>query len=216
MAERKKKKAVVPAARKKSKEAVQVNRKKTTSLTPAKALEKIVLSLKEKGASRGKVVGAKDIVVDERVRLKCQIPLCDSYNRNLMCPPRLPTITLFRNALAKFSRAILIQVSAELEKPDDAFLHAKKLHELVNQGEKEAFEEGFRFAAGLIGGCCRLCETCVAADPRTAGAACRFPFKARPSMEAMGIDVIATVEAAGWSSAFPVTNHVTWTGLILV
>lgn len=202
--------------RKKRKEAVPAKPKKKKTVTPAKVLEKIILSLKEQGASRGKVIGVKDIVVDERVRLKCLIPLCDSYNRNLMCPPRLPTVTLFRNALARFSRAILIQVSAELEKPDDAFLHAKKLHELVNQGEKEAFEAGFRFAAGLIGGCCRLCETCVAADPRTAGTACRFPFRARPSMEAMGIDVIVTAEAAGWSSAFPVTDHVTWTGLILV
>jgi len=193
-----------------------VGLKKKKMVTPATALEEIILSLKKQGASRGKVIGIKDIVVDERVRLKCQIPLCDSYNRNLMCPPRLPTAALFRNALVKFSRAILIQVSADIDQPGDAFLHAKKLHELVNRGEKEAFEAGFRFAAGLIGGCCRLCEICVAADPRTAGTPCRFPFKARPSMEAMGIDVIATTESAGWSSVFPVTHHVTWTGLILV
>jgi len=204
------------AEKKKRKEAVSAERKKRKTVIPAKALGNIILSLKKQGASRGKVIGIKDIVVDERVRLKCQIPLCDSYNRNLMCPPRLPTLTLFRKALTRFSRAILIQVSADLDEPGDAFLHAKKLHELVNQGEKEAFEAGFRFAAGLIGGCCRLCETCVAADPRAVDTACRFPFKARPSMEAMGIDVIATAEAAGWSSTFPVTNHVTWTGLILI
>jgi len=199
----------------KKKRAVPVKRK-TKAVTPAAALEKIILSLKKQGASRGTVIRAGDVVVDERVRLKCLIPLCNSYNRNLMCPPRLPTVTLFRNALAKFSRAILIQVSAGIDQPGDAFLHAKKLHELVNQGEKEAFEAGFRFAAGLIGGCCRLCDVCVAADPRTAGTPCRFPFKARPSMEAMGIDVIATLEKAGWTSAFPVTDHVTWTGLILI
>jgi predicted metal-binding protein len=199
----------------KKKRAVPVKRK-TKAVTPAMALEKIILSLKKQGASRGKVIGVKDIVVDERVRLKCLIPLCDSYNRNLMCPPRLPTVTLFRNALARYSRAILIQVSADIDHAGDAFTLAKKLHELVNQGEKEAFEAGFRFAAGLIGGCCRLCDTCVAAEPRTAGTPCRFPFKARPSMEGMGIDVIATVEAAGWTSAFPVTDHVTWTGLILI
>jgi predicted metal-binding protein len=35
-------------------------------------------------------------------------------------------------------------------------------------------------------------------------------------MEAMGIDVIAMVESAGWPSSFPVTDRVTWTGLILV
>ncbi|HRT71811.1 MAG TPA: DUF2284 domain-containing protein, partial [Syntrophales bacterium] len=60
------------------------------------------------------------------------------------------------------------------------------------------------------------CDVCVAAEPRGAGEACRFPFKARPSMEAMGIDVIATLESVGWPSGFPVTDRVTWTGLILV
>ncbi len=190
-------------------------RKKKKSPAPAKTLEKIIASLKDKGASRGKVIRVEDIVVDERVRLKCQIPLCNSFNRNLMCPPRLPSVDEFRRALSRFSLALLIQISADLEEPRDAFRHARRLHELVNIGEKEAFEAGLRFATGLIGGCCRLCDECVAAKPR-ADAACRFPFQARPSMEAMGIDVIATVESAGWSSTFPVTDRVTWTGLILV
>jgi predicted metal-binding protein len=36
-------------------------------------------------------------------------------------------------------------------------------------------------------------------------------------MEAMGIDVVATVEKAGLSiDSFPITNRVTWTGLILL
>jgi len=42
-------------------------------------------------------------------------------------------------------------------------------------------------------------------------------FLSRPvSMEAMGIDVVATLESVGWPSGFPVTDRVTWTGLILV
>jgi len=191
-------------------------RKKRKTAAPSKALEKIIAVLKKKGATRGKVIPVSDIRVDERVRMKCQIPLCDSYGRNLMCPPRLPSVAEFRKMLKNYSRAILVQVSADIERPDDAFRHAKVLHDLVNAAEKEAFEAGYRFAAGLIGGCCRLCETCVAAEFNSPSLACRFPFKARPSMEAMGIDVIATVESAGWSSVFPVTDRVTWTGLILV
>jgi predicted metal-binding protein len=35
-------------------------------------------------------------------------------------------------------------------------------------------------------------------------------------MEAMGIDVVATLENAGLSLAFPVSDRVTWTGLILL
>ncbi len=190
-------------------------RRKKKTQSSSRVLQGVIATLKEKGASRGKVIPVAAIVVDERVRLKCQIPLCDSFNRNLLCPPRLPSVAEFRTALEKFSAAVLIQVTANISGQSDAFLHAKTLHELVNLGEKEAFEKGFRFATGLIGGCCRLCDVCVAAKPRAAQA-CRFPFKARPSMEAMGIDVVATVESTGWSSDFPVTDRVTWTGVILV
>ncbi|HRT27205.1 MAG TPA: DUF2284 domain-containing protein [Syntrophales bacterium] len=203
------------AGTKKIEETVPAERKKKEPASE-KTLEEIILLLIEKGATRGKIIDIADIVVDERVRLKCRIPLCDSFDRNLMCPPRLPSLDEFRQALSRFSGAILVQVSAEFMGPGEAFRHAKTLHELINLGEKEAFEAGFRFAAGLIGGCCRLCDVCVAAEPRGAGEACRFPFKARPSMEAMGIDVIATLESVGWPSGFPVTDRVTWTGLILV
>jgi predicted metal-binding protein len=177
-------------------------------------LEKIISSLKDNGATEAKLIPVNNVIVDERVRLKCQIPLCDSYNRNLMCPPNVPDVTEFRQALSLYSRAILIQISASMDDvAGDVFVPANKLHELVNMGEKAAFEAGYRFAAGLIGGCCRLCDECVAVNP---GVKCRFPFKARPSMEAMGIDVIATVEKVGLPVSFPIGESVTWTGLILV
>jgi predicted metal-binding protein len=35
-------------------------------------------------------------------------------------------------------------------------------------------------------------------------------------MEAMGIDVIATTEKAGLPVSFPISDRVTWTGLILI
>jgi predicted metal-binding protein len=79
--------------------------------------------------------------------------------------------------------------------------------------EKSAFENGSPFAAGLIGGCCRLCDECVAT---TGNSSCRHPFKARPSMEAMGIDVTATLQQAGLSCSFPIARSVKWTGLLLV
>ncbi len=189
-------------------------RPKGKDKAPNKALGKLLSFLKRKGASEVRAVPSGDIVVDERVRLKCQIPLCDSFGRNLMCPPFLPGIAQFREALARYETAILVQVRANLEDTKgDPYLPARMLHQLINAGEKYAFESGSRFALGLIGGCCRLCESCVAAD---SGRACRHPFKARPSMEAMGIDVQATAEKAGLPFVFPVREYVIWTGLILL
>jgi len=179
----------------------------------------IIFRMEERGASAAVLIDVADIIVDDRVRLKCQVPLCDNYRKNLMCPPYVPTVQEFRDALKRYATAILLQVSAELGQADpvapseEIYLPAKKLHELVHFGEKEAFASGFRFAAGFIGGCCRLCNECVAAD---GGMQCRFPFRARPSMEAMGIDVFATVEKAGLPVTFPISDTVIWTGLILL
>ncbi|MDD5169267.1 MAG: DUF2284 domain-containing protein, partial [Syntrophales bacterium] len=180
---------------------------------------RIISSLVDRGESAVISVDVAGIAVDERVRLKCQVPLCDSYRRNLMCPPFVPTVAEFRESLKHYAQAVLLQVAAGLEEScmagpmEEVFLPAKKLHELVNFGEKEAFAAGFRFAAGFIGGCCRLCDECVAVR---GGKKCRFPFKARPSMEAVGIDVVATAGKAGLPVSFPVSNRVVWTGLILL
>lgn len=184
-----------------------------------KVQDEIVTLLKEQGASVVVLINVADIVVDERVRLKCQVPVCDSYNRNLMCPPHVPSVAEFREALKNYKQAILLQISAELDEinasapTEEVFSPARKLHELVNLGEKKAFTAGVCFAAGFIGGCCRLCDECVAVH---GGMHCRFPFKARPSMEAMGIDVMATAEKVGLPMFFPINSRVTWTGLILL
>jgi len=185
----------------------------------APRLRKVIDTLKKKGASEVKIIKAADVIVDERVRLKCQVPICDSYGKNLMCPPYLPSVADFREALERYDRALLVQLSVALHRKGKGrakavFDPARVLHELINLGERLCFEAGYRFATGLIGGCCKLCETCIVLEPE---GHCRHPFRARPSMEAMGIDVIGTLENAGLPLLrFPVQEKVTWTGIILL
>jgi len=185
----------------------------------APLLGRLTRLMTDQGASAVKVIPSSEVVFDERVRLKCLIPRCDSFGWNLMCPPHLPPVAEVRAALARCSHAVLVQVSAPSTrqpagKPDgEVAAAAKKLHELINQGEKLALEQGFPLAVGLIGGPCRLCEECVGAR---SGEKCRVPFRARPSMEAMGIDVITTLKRAGLSADFPVSDRVTWTGCLLI
>ena len=93
------------------------------------------------------------------------------------------------------------------------FAVAKKLHELINMAEKLAFEQGHYLSVGLIGDCCRLCKTCVGF---ASGAPCRHPLKVRPSMEAMRIDVIATLKKVKVPTAFSANGEMRWTGLFLL
>ncbi|MBZ0156920.1 MAG: DUF2284 domain-containing protein [Alphaproteobacteria bacterium] len=85
--------------------------KKKSIAAQLKQLEKFAL---EKGAHRAKVFNARDVVVDERVRMKCQIPLCPHYGRALTCPPNVPTVEEFRKALAHYSKALLIQTASPI------------------------------------------------------------------------------------------------------
>ncbi|MCX7636151.1 MAG: DUF2284 domain-containing protein, partial [Syntrophales bacterium] len=119
-------------------------------------VEELVGLLEGSGATAVRKVATADIVVDERVRLKCRVPLCDSYQRNLMCPPFVPTVAEFRTSLACYTRGLLIQFTTPVEEGGgeppyaDVFALANRLHEVGNLGEREAFRRGFRFAAGFI------------------------------------------------------------------
>ncbi|MCK5588540.1 MAG: DUF2284 domain-containing protein, partial [Candidatus Lokiarchaeota archaeon] len=88
----------------------------------------------------------------------------------------------------------------------------KRLHEIVNKVEAKAYSMGFYFATGFIGGSCKLCAQCVS---QQSGEPCHQPFKARPSIEAVGIDAFKTANNIGFELA-PPKDIVRWTGLILV
>jgi len=201
-------------------------------------LETLCKLAKELGATNAASLGAESVVVDERARLKCSVPICDDYGLNLMCPPNVMSIQTFKEILAKYNHAILIQIEApippemmeEIQKAEDVaalyksakFLNSYKrtfdpvklkLHRIVHKVEAQAYALGYRFATGFTAGSCKLCKECVAIRSHEP---CRQPFRARPSMEAVGIDVFKTAENAGLPFEIPVKDKTVWNGLILV
>ncbi|MBC7106288.1 MAG: DUF2284 domain-containing protein [Firmicutes bacterium] len=174
-------------------------------------MERLIRRAEALGAAEARPISTGEIVVDERVRLKCRVPLCPHYGRALLCPPHLPPVGWFRRVLRRYRRALILQVRCPADGPA---VHegALRLHQIVNEVEGAAYGMGFRFAAGFIGGACRLCPECVGVHSREP---CRHPYKARPSMEGMGIDVAATLANVGLTIRFPPGEEVRWTGLVL-
>ena len=192
----------------------------------------------ELGARAARPLPARDVVLDPRVTLKCRVPLCAGYGRNLMCPPFAPSPERFAAALARYTTAIVVQQPIPLTAPELRARHGDKslgeLHDsaayrqalatsqnglatVVSTLEREALGLGYPFAAAFGAGECRLCDECVAAGTGTSqGEACRKPFQARPSMEAVGVDVLATAAAAGLPARMPATDDPVWTGLLLL
>lgn len=176
----------------------------------------------EKGATKAKIIPVHEIVLDERVILKYQVPLCNEYGNHLLCPPNSPSLKQFREVLKKYSNGLLIQLRTPMDQVGSKsegsrkkviYEGAHELHEIVNIVEKAAQELDFIFAAGFIGGACKLCDPCVGVK---SGRACKHPFKARPSMEAVGIDVYLTAQRAGLEFSHDIEKEVVWNGLVLL
>jgi len=84
----------------------------------------------------------------------------------------------------------------------------QKMYEMVSDIESAAFYDGHYLAFGFAAGSCRhtFCgkmDTCQAME----GKKCRHSLIARPSMEAVGIDVYQMVARAGWD-IYPIGSGV--------
>ncbi len=185
------------------------------------------------GASAAVSMNARDIVLDPRVRLKCMVPQCANYGRNLMCPPNVMDMGAFSAVLGLYTDAILVQcpipIDADFMKAfegssiediyDSGEYHERmarserQFQDLLCRLESDALGLGYRFAAALTGGPCRLCDECVG---QGSGERCRHPFRSRPSMEAMGIDVYQTARNAGLPFDIPAKDRPVWNGVVLL
>ncbi|MFI5341384.1 MAG: DUF2284 domain-containing protein [Candidatus Methylomirabilales bacterium] len=133
----------------------------------------------ELGAVNAKVIRADTIITAPWVRLKCQFG-CGGFNSSLCCPPHSPKPEETREVIACYARALLIHCKGDVRPT-----------KIVAELEREVFLAGFYKALGLGAGPCRSCRKCNFKE-------CVHPEDARPSMEACGIDVFATVRGNGF------------------
>ena len=145
------------------------------------------------GATDAKSIQSSSIITAEWVRLKCQFG-CPNYGTRYCCPPDTPTPEQTRAVINNYERGILIHYksdySPDRRKHQDIFLD--KLRDL----EIEMFHDGYYKAFILLSGYCTLCKECG----KVKGNPCKFGYRARPSMEACGIDVFQTAR----NNAFPI------------
>jgi predicted metal-binding protein len=172
----------------------------------------------ELGATDAKMIPAQKVYVDPRVRMKCIVPKCTSYNTCAHCPPHSIGPEVIGPLVSAFKYALLVK----REIPGDLVtgpgymdtdkngnpVPTKKLKELlgayrlvsdiVTQIESDAFYDGHYHAVAFAGGSCRIIycnfQDCLLLQ----GKECRFPLRSRPSMEGSSIDVYRTVTEAGW------------------
>lgn len=160
------------------------------------------------GMHKVALIGQEDLVFDERVRLKCQIPLCKNFGVCGSCPPNLPSVDQLKSAFSKYSIGLLLIREYDTSKVLSAEFTGtqKEMFEAVGRIELEAHRDGYELALGLANGSCKklFCGDRDCEVIRGNGK-CRAPLKARPSMEACGIWVYEMMRNLGLE-IYPVGN----------
>lgn len=153
------------------------------------------------GFDRATAIAPRDVVTGSWVAIKCRFG-CENFAGNHQCPPQAMAYDETRRMLDEYRIAVLI----EGQPP------GRRFHEMLLALEKEMFLRGFPKAFVFGAGPCTLCSDC----PPDGG--CRHRDRARPAMEAAGIDVYATAANAGRPLA-PVREkggYIKYLGLLLV
>lgn len=177
---------------------------------PGSDLARIAADVLERSAARALVISSDQVVVREDPDAHDKECACGAGN--LMDPPFAPSPDEFRPWLAGFASALVLQV----ERPSDGFVQGEPgwacrlaalrrskgeyaglheawtdMHDAVMWTERELFRAGYYLSVGFGALTCTLCLNC------DVGRLCKFPYRARPSIEAVGVDVGATLRSVG-------------------
>lgn len=185
--------------------------RKIVELVPEKQLQRDLEKYRQRaiklGASDAKIITMDKVVIDERVLAKCTCPKCPGYGTNANCPPYAMSLDQVRKVIHNFRYAIFMKLevppehTAGREAVEKKLMdsYRRKLSEIAAKVEAEAFYDGYYLALAFGTGNCKalFCpETeCIALIP---GKSCRFPLKARSTMEAVGMDAYRMATKVGW------------------
>jgi predicted metal-binding protein len=134
----------------------------------------------------------REIVVAEWVRMKCLFG-CADYGKNAACPPNTPPVDVCARFFREYKRAVVFHFAKAVEKPEDRHAWSRKINLGLLEIEGEVFKAGFVKAFLLPMDSCNYCLDCpgVRTD-------CKQLKLARPSPDAMAMDVYATVGKIGY------------------
>ena len=154
-------------------------------------LEKYGERALEGGATHAKQIHPSSVVTAPWVRLKCQFG-CPGYDKGHCCPSNTPTPDETRAILDSYHRAILFHI--EVPHMPEKEKQYRRFFDILVDLEGEMFKDGHYKAFVFLAGPCRICKRCSKLD----GKHCSFPLRARPCMEACGMDVYQTARNNGF------------------
>ena len=154
------------------------------------------------GASDAKVIPLDLIAIEDEVLEMCKKPHCDGYGKSINCPPHTMKPEEFREFVKQYGHAVVFKIDVSIEdmmseKRNDAF---RMIYEIASRLETVAQDKGLEHSRGFAAGSCKpvFCRAHKVCQALSNMNSCRNPSSARPSMEAVGINVVKLIRDAGW------------------
>jgi predicted metal-binding protein len=139
-----------------------------------------------------KWIDPQKIVVAQWVRMKCLFG-CNEYGRTATCPPNVPSVSDCERFFKEYNLAVVLHFEKKVDRPEDRFEWTKKINSGLLDLERDIFLSGYQKAFLLFMDSCLFCDSCPGVLQK-----CKEPKKARPTPEALGMDVFSTVKTVGY------------------
>jgi len=139
-----------------------------------------------------KWINPQKIVTGRWVRMKCMFG-CDEYGKTASCPPNAPSVSECQDFFKEYKEVVVFHFEKKVDKPEDRFAWTRKVNLKLLKLEREIFLSGYEKAFLLFLDSCNICEKCPGEKEK-----CKEPKLARPTPEAMCVDVYATVGRADY------------------
>ena len=137
-------------------------------------------------------IDPRKIVVSQWVRMKCAYG-CNEYGVTATCPPNVPSVPECERFFMEYKEAVVFHLAKKVHKPEDRFAWTRKINLRLLKLEREIFISGHEKAFLLFMDSCNICPECSGRKE-----ICKKPKMARPTPEAMSVDVYATVRQLGY------------------
>lgn len=155
-----------------------------------KAIEYLENIFRTHGMTDFRWIETHHIVVAQWVRMKCMYG-CGDYGKCAACPPNVPTVTECERFFREYAHAVIFHFEKQFEDPTERHAWSAEINARLLKVERDVFIAGYEKVFLLFMDGCQLCHPCSSRRTK-----CKQPKLARPSPEAMAMDVFSTVRAA--------------------
>ena len=165
--------------------------------------------LSESRQIKGFLIQVKDLIFEERIKMKCFY--CGRYGNNWRCPPKIPDID-YCKMLHEFNNCavIYVQIPFSDENFDEIRTESSRiLHKGILAMEKYLWNQDYPTYLSFIGGACKLCKNGCGKEK------CNNPYLSRTPVEAIGVNLVKSLEKYDFHISFPPKDYITRCGLLL-